>query len=312
MAYYDEDMDHAKETLEYINKSIPPSGHTRRIIYVKGKIDSERRAALKGLADEVVDIPNVGREGETYLVGVSWPIGRPADLPEPHHQELFKFGCGLHHIRSSRFYSPSQLTEKPHLAWDWVIKARLDMLPHTSHIGFMSLGPYNTHTAGVDVNNNSFPRMADIYSMFRQDFYPPHPVLVSVSLCLQAFMLKHQATWAGQFMVSRKRILDNPLKTYTHLSDLFHAPTDHWIWKEGWGNNEPSNPTLGKSAFVPSGTIRKTLPNIRSCAREDLAGDLRLYRCCHGRRRCMWGGQRTRLFLLGLGSVVRMNRQIDG
>jgi hypothetical protein len=46
-------------------------------------------------------------------------------------------------------------------------------------------------------------------------------------------------------MASRKRILDNPLRNYQNLIDLFNAPKDHWMWKEGWGNNEPSNPTLG-------------------------------------------------------------------
>ena len=47
-------------------------------------------------------------------------------------------------------------------------------------------------------------------------------------------------------MASRKRILANPLRNYQNLIDLFNAPEDHWMWKEGWGNNEPSNPTLGK------------------------------------------------------------------
>jgi hypothetical protein len=55
-----------------------------------------------------------------------------------------------------------------------------------------------------------------------------------------------QSTWAGQFVASRKRILDNPLRNYQNLIDLFNAPEDHWMWKEGWGNNEPSNPTLGR------------------------------------------------------------------
>ena len=58
--------------------------------------------------------------------------------------------------------------------------------------------------------------------------------------------LTGQSTWAGQFVVSRKRILDNRLETYQNLLDMFHAPKDHWIWQEGWWNNELSNPTLGK------------------------------------------------------------------
>lgn len=54
-----------------------------------------------------------------------------------------------------------------------------------------------------------------------------------------------QSTWAGQFVVSRKRILDNPLRNYQNLLDIFHAPKDHWIWKESWWNHGPSNPTFG-------------------------------------------------------------------
>jgi len=62
----------------------------------------------------------------------------------------------------------------------------------------------------------------------------------------------NQATWAGQFVVSRKRILANSLVSYTNLMDKFHAPPEHWIWKEGWGNNELSNPTLGEFCRISS------------------------------------------------------------
>lgn len=68
MAYYDEDLDGARETMEYVQQSIPRLGSSRRIIYVKGKLDNDKRAALNKLADDVVILPNVGREGETYLV----------------------------------------------------------------------------------------------------------------------------------------------------------------------------------------------------------------------------------------------------
>ncbi len=44
--------------------------------------------------------------------------------------------------------------------------------------GFMSLGPYNTQTCGVDAQGNEFPRMADIYSAFTEELCPPVPVLV--------------------------------------------------------------------------------------------------------------------------------------
>ena len=76
--------------------------------------------------------------------------------------------------------------------------------------------------------------------------------------------LTEKSTWAGQFAVSRERILRNPLEKYQDLSDLFHAPADHPIWTEGWANNEPSNPTLGHA-------LERTWPIIFDCDRPELA-----------------------------------------
>lgn len=50
-----------------------------------------------------------------------------------------------------------------------------------ARLGFMSLGPYVSQTAGKDSSGNEFPRMTDIYAMFRHDLSPPHAVLVSSS-----------------------------------------------------------------------------------------------------------------------------------
>jgi hypothetical protein len=67
-------------------------------------------------------------------------------------------------------------------------------------------------------------------------------------------LLTGQSTREGQFVVSRKRLLRNPLRNYQNLVDLFNAPEDHWMWKEGWGNNQPSNPTLGEVHLMASRT----------------------------------------------------------
>ncbi len=108
-------------------------------------------------------------------------------------------------------------------------------------------------------------------------------------------------------MVSRKRILQNKRETYQKLLDLFHAPPDHWIWKEGWWNNEPANPTLGESPYFvspPAGVKGKRLTKwSRTRAREDVARDLRVYGCrISGRlRRRKWDG----MSVLGLGWIDR-------
>lgn len=70
MAYYDEDIGQATETMAYITRSVPVGASMRRTIYVKGKMDSEKRLALGAMADRVVELSNVGREGETYLVSL--------------------------------------------------------------------------------------------------------------------------------------------------------------------------------------------------------------------------------------------------
>ncbi|ORY31795.1 hypothetical protein BCR39DRAFT_525399 [Naematelia encephala] len=136
---------------------------------------------------------------------------------------------------------------QPHIAWDWVMMPRLDIIEPST--GFLSFGPYITQTEGKDATGNVFPRLKDIYSSFRMDLSPPHAVL---------------ATWAGQFVVSRKRILDNKRQTYQNLWNKFHAPTEHWIWKEGWWNNEPSNPTLGHA-------LERSWPVIFACEDASIA-----------------------------------------
>jgi uncharacterized membrane protein len=46
------------------------------------------------------------------------------------------------------------------------------------------------------------------------------------------------------------------VQTYQQLLDFFDVPKGQdapkgWIWDEGWWNNEPSNPTLGKANLTP-------------------------------------------------------------
>ncbi|KAK8870091.1 hypothetical protein IAR55_000661 [Kwoniella newhampshirensis] len=206
VSHYDEDINTMRDSIATVKSYLPPNKSHRVIIYSKKDRDSAGKRELFELADEVVSIPNVGREGETYLS----------------------------HIVRHYETSPTNIAEhtifmQPHIAWDWVFLPRLrDLLrPDT---GFLSFGPYITQQCGKDSGGMEFPRMADIYSMFRNDFCPPEPAL---------------ATWAGQFIVSKRRILDNQYESYVNLRSKFHAPPEHWIWKEGWHNDEPSNPTLG-------------------------------------------------------------------
>ncbi|KAK1922861.1 hypothetical protein DB88DRAFT_492975 [Papiliotrema laurentii] len=216
VSYYNEPMDKLQETIDTVMEGLPKnSKRARVIIYHKG--DGPEDELLK-LADEVVRLKNVGREGATYLNHIV-----------------------RHYPSGETDFATHTFFLQPHVAWDWCFKPRLPTL--TPETGFMSLGPYLNMTRGKDAIGVELPRINDIYTMFRQDFSPPTPVL---------------ATWAGQFVVSRRRILSNSFESYRNLLGYFEAPRDHWIWREGWGNNKPSDPTLGHA-------LERSWPTIFDC-----------------------------------------------
>lgn len=227
-------MDKLQETIDTVMEGLPKnSKRARVIIYHKG--DGPEDELLK-LADEVVRLKNVGREGATYLVRPNsascltrrfcTPL-RTTRLDAPRAD--LQNHIVRHYPSGETDFATHTFFLQPHVAWDWCFKPRLPTL--TPETGFMSLGPYLNMTRGKDAIGVELPRINDIYTMFRQDFSPPTPVL---------------ATWAGQFVVSRRRILSNSFESYRNLLGYFEAPRDHWIWREGWGNNKPSDPTLGE------------------------------------------------------------------
>lgn len=86
---------------------------------------------------------------------------------------------------------------QPHVAWHWVFLPRLENLlkPNT---GFMSFGPYINQTCGIDSTEQTFPRMADIYSAFRGDLCPPIPQLVSLSVFVVHVRVRGDGKWKGR------------------------------------------------------------------------------------------------------------------
>lgn len=183
MAYYDEDVARASESMAYIAASIPMGARVKRIVYLKGMADGPKRMALRGMADQVVDLVNVGREGETYLVRFLQCPSQALLKEQNHIVRNYPASLADYTIFVQASFSVSipvsQLTRQPHIAWEWVMKPRLAQLASTPNIGFLSFGPYINQTCGKDSSGNEFPRMADIYSMFRQDLCPPRSVLVS-------------------------------------------------------------------------------------------------------------------------------------
>jgi hypothetical protein len=78
MAYYNEDPAAAEHTINEIVAHLPfGSSHYVRI-YVKGDLKAVQNGDLAKVADEIIQLENAGREGETYLVRN--PSGNRADL----------------------------------------------------------------------------------------------------------------------------------------------------------------------------------------------------------------------------------------
>ncbi|WVQ79557.1 hypothetical protein IAT38_001656 [Cryptococcus sp. DSM 104549] len=67
VAHYDEDVPIMRKTVEAVLERLPSSSTRRIIIYHKGGRSRDELRELLEIADEVMTIPNVGREGETYL-----------------------------------------------------------------------------------------------------------------------------------------------------------------------------------------------------------------------------------------------------
>ncbi len=65
VAYYNEPLDVLRDTVREVKDRLP-RGLKRVIVYYKG--DEGAEGELRGIADEVIKLENLGREGETYLV----------------------------------------------------------------------------------------------------------------------------------------------------------------------------------------------------------------------------------------------------
>ena len=69
IAYFNEGTDTLSNTIKTVVSRLPLFTRHRIIVYAKnGEHTEEAVTELLNVADEVVWLPNIGREGETYLV----------------------------------------------------------------------------------------------------------------------------------------------------------------------------------------------------------------------------------------------------
>ena len=203
-------------------------------IYTKGSSPSVIQEATD--ADEVISLPNVGREGSTYLHHILRTYENPplftlfAQAYVKGLQVLDKDG------RKDPERPPGTLTkwidDRLHTKWD-------------NSTGFMSLA-----------TNHSICHCGHCTDMGRDDYYPlwsPLYALLQGTLCEPRKTEGQILSFNGQFIVSRKRILGREKRTYAFLKELVDAPKGHWIHDEKqpeWvdavrGRSKPSDPKFG-------------------------------------------------------------------
>ena len=201
------------------------------IIYTKGP-DTDL-AALKEttVADEVFQLPNVGREGSTYLHHILKIYNDPPPFTM-FTQAIIKKGQYL-----------SGEIEDEHVAElkDWLYNRLSEKF--TSDIGFMSLD-----------RKHDICYCGHCTDMGRRDFYPLWPQLYAIlegTVCQE--LEGNVLSFNGHFIVSRKRILSRPRSIYEYLQELVNAPEHHWLHSEPepkWfekdkGKSIPDDPKFG-------------------------------------------------------------------
>ncbi|ORY87517.1 hypothetical protein BCR35DRAFT_289617 [Leucosporidium creatinivorum] len=259
IAYYNEDLAAAKHHIQAMReRPFIRERQNRVLIYNKGPRSEEElreKIELKS-SDEVIPLPNYGREGATYLKHILLhynssiaalasaldpsSLTLPSGLDEPTQE-------GLHR---SRVLADHTFFLQPHLAWDWIANPRIDLVgPDT---GFAHFGPMMKNNCGEDMRGvGTFPYVKDIYNIFRGEVCPRDGVL---------------SAWSAQFQVRKGRILANAYHRYEAFDQLMEAEDGHWI-HELWGANDSggqSNPALGHH-------LERSWPLIFGCSDPKIA-----------------------------------------
>lgn len=195
----------------------------RIIIYTKGSIELASIKETSG-ADEVIQLPNVGREGGTYLYHLLNVYDDPPQFT------LFAQAK----LKKAQEEGSGKMTQ-------WLqdrLQTRFD-----NETGFMSLD-----------RKHDICYCGHCTDMGQDDFYPLWPQIYSMlqgKVCQR--LEGHVLSFNGHFIVSRKRILARPRGIYQYLQALVNAPEDNWIHSEPeprWfekkiGKSIPSNPKFG-------------------------------------------------------------------
>lgn len=136
MAYYNEPIDSIIEQMQHL-RSIPHIAQRNPtfITYVKGDNVSLSEYKQATGMDEVYRLPNVGREGDTYLQHI---LRNYNATIEPVLQSLDRDDVGGY--LQPRGLAFQTFFLQVHMSWHWIAKPRCHLLQHDT--GYLALGPY--------------------------------------------------------------------------------------------------------------------------------------------------------------------------
>ncbi|CAF0955628.1 unnamed protein product [Adineta ricciae] len=232
ISYYSESTDYVAQYVRYLRnvanlKKLRP----RIIVYNKNSRINNQVLKLLLDADIIQYLPNLGREGATYLYHIVTNYHILAN------HTIFT-QAGVEGLTGSGLA-------------DWYFD-RLEY-QFNSSVGYMPLVNSNmitTYDCGTHRTGN-FPRLVQIWSMLEQSLCPPGGQAVA---------------FRGQFLVSNKRIKRRPLHIYKYIYELITANNSHWLHRDIrslFFKSTPDNPIFGH-------TVERSWTILFKCYQPDL------------------------------------------
>ncbi|KAK4048200.1 hypothetical protein OIV83_004905 [Microbotryomycetes sp. JL201] len=262
VSYYNEDLAATHEHLTWLLQTpFVRDRDARVLIYNKGpRTESDIRKGLSlKYVDKVISLPNVGREGHTYLQHIMLHYN---DSVAEVATALSSRVSVVSAEQRSKVLADHTIMLQPHLAWHWIAKPRFEFVGPTT--GFLHLGPMIRSNCGYDTRVDAdFPLVKELWAIFRGEVCPPGGILH-----FMGWGPTLQTAWSAQFVVSKRRILANSYHRYAAVADLLAAPEGHWI-HDMWGANDshgPSNPAFGHH-------VERSWPFIMGCVDPKLADE---------------------------------------
>ncbi|CAF0916426.1 unnamed protein product [Adineta ricciae] len=232
LSYYAEDLNLVAQFIRFIrNLQSIRRLNVSIIIYNKNSNISSIYLQKMLKVDVVHQLPNVGREGGTYLYHIINNYDTLAD-----HTLFSQAGADGVSIKEVESWLVNRLEKQ-----------------FTTAVGYMPLVSarwMEVYDCGRNIYNNMV-RLAELWALITQTLCPPD---------------KQTVAYRGQFLVSNKRIRRQPLRIYMYLNELITADSTHWIHtdrRSPVSKSIPSNPFFGH-------IVERLWTVLFNCSKSDL------------------------------------------